>query len=512
GNIFDGCIAYNNSDDGWDLYAKTETGPTGVVTIKNCIAFRNGFTEDGRGYGNCDGNGFKLGGGGVGTRHVVENCLAFENLNCGFTDNNNPEFGVLKDCTAYNNGIGGNGKANYYVYRCSETADIQNILTYYNTSKVSKTNASGIKVANDKFKGTLKNSLYYNSKYYYNSGSTTCDGSSPKVGDVVTPSDSDFITLSVGAMGTDFHKNWRNSDGSPKPAGFAETNGTYKSLGYHMSGGVAQTATPDVYAGGTDPVQTTTSGGQTTTQQTTTTTAAGTQTPAAGAQVHDFTLNGTNSSFYTISGNLSTAKGTVNYDGKTLTQCLKIETATSITFNAASAGTLTLVFVEPAATIKVDGTKYTSSGDGIITVELSAGQHTVTKADTANLFYMVYSESGAAASTTSTAATTTTAAATSVTESATTTVTETAPVQSATTGDDAEASLYGDANDDGSVNMADAVFIMRVNADPDSFQFTANGKANADVYAHGDGVSNMDALAIQWLEAGLVEALPTEGI
>lgn len=32
GNVFDGCMAYNNSDDGWDLFAKSETGPIGVVT------------------------------------------------------------------------------------------------------------------------------------------------------------------------------------------------------------------------------------------------------------------------------------------------------------------------------------------------------------------------------------------------------------------------------------------------------------------------------------------------
>ena len=38
-------MAYNNSDDGWDLFAKAATGPIGVVTIQNCIAFRNGFTE-----------------------------------------------------------------------------------------------------------------------------------------------------------------------------------------------------------------------------------------------------------------------------------------------------------------------------------------------------------------------------------------------------------------------------------------------------------------------------------
>ena len=542
GNVFDGCISYNNSDDGWDLYAKEATGPIGVVTIKNCIAFRNGFTESGKGYGNCDGNGFKLGGGAVGTRHVVENCLAFENLNCGFTDNNNPEFGVLKNCTAYNNGIGGNGKANYYVYRCSASADLQNLVTYYNTGKVSKTNAAGIKVANDKFKGTLKNSLYYNSKYYYNSGSLTCDGTSPKTGNVVTPSDSDFMNLNVGAMGTDFHKAWRNSDGSPKPAGFAETNGTYKALGYHMASGVSQTATPNVYAGGgtVTPVETTSNGGGQPVNTTTTTTAA-VVVPVAGAYKHDFTANGTSSTFYTISGNLSTSKGTVNFDGKTLTQCLKMETATSITFNAPSAGKLTLVFVEPTPTIKIDGTKYTSSGGGIIEVDLGAGNHSITKADTANLFYMVYGtvvtpQPETTTTTTTTEATTTTTTDTSMittleslnipeeTTATTTTATE-APVTNASSSETTAeattaiettvsaakpteatttaqpvteqptqpvpvtATMYGDVDENGTVELADVTRLAKYLVSRASFPLnSAQGEKNADLTR--DGVVN----------------------
>lgn len=273
GNVFDGCIAYCNSDDGWDLYAKEATGPIGKVTIKNCIAFRNGFTEDGKGYGDCDGNGFKLGGGGVGTRHYVENCLAFENLNCGFTDNNNPKFGDMKNCTAYNNGIGGKGKANYMVYRCDTSATFNGMMSYINTGKVTKTNAAGIKVSNDKFVGNMSNSIYYNSKYYYAKSNTTMTNGA-KLGDIITPADSDFISLNVGGLGTDFHKQWRNADGSPKPNGFAETSGSsqYKSIGYHMSGGITQTSAPNPYDVDLTPVETTTSAATTTTTTTTNTT------------------------------------------------------------------------------------------------------------------------------------------------------------------------------------------------------------------------------------------------
>ena len=137
------------------------------------------------------------------------------------------------------------------------------------------------------------------------------------------------------------------------------------------------------------PKVTTASSANTTAKTTTKTTATPSNPVVSGGQVHDFTANGKESSFYTITGNLSTSKGTVNYDGKTLTQCLKMESSSNITFNAGSAGKLTLVFVETAPTIKVDGKKLTGS-NGIIETELSAGSHTITKADTANLFYMVF--------------------------------------------------------------------------------------------------------------------------
>ena len=69
GNVFDGCIAHHNADDGWDLFAKVQTGSIGVVTIKNSIAYANGYLEDGTDAGN--GNGFKMGGDSkIGRAHV----------------------------------------------------------------------------------------------------------------------------------------------------------------------------------------------------------------------------------------------------------------------------------------------------------------------------------------------------------------------------------------------------------------------------------------------------------
>ena len=135
-------------------------------------------------------------------------------------------------------------------------------------------------------------------------------------------------------------------------------------------------------------------------QSTTTTTNAPV---VSGGQIHDFTANGTDSSFYTITGNLSKSKGTVTYDGKTLTQCLKMESSTNITFNAGSAGKLTLVFAEAGKSVKVDGKKYTTDANGIATVDLAAGSHTIAKGDSISLFYMVLSGEAGTVQTTASA-------------------------------------------------------------------------------------------------------------
>lgn len=120
----------------------------------------------------------------------------------------------------------------------------------------------------------------------------------------------------------------------------------------------------------------------------------------AGSYVHNFTENGKESDFYSISGNLSTSKGSVTFDGLTLTQCLKIETATSISFTAPESGTLILVFGGSTAaagkTIKIDGKKQTIGADHILKITVSAGSHTITKGDSINLFYMVYTSDSVA--------------------------------------------------------------------------------------------------------------------
>lgn len=115
---------------------------------------------------------------------------------------------------------------------------------------------------------------------------------------------------------------------------------------------------------------------------------------AATTITHNFTTSGKSSSVFNITGNLSTSKGTVTYNGLTLTQCLKIESSTNISFSTTGTSTLKLVFNnENSKSIKVDGTNYTMT-NGIVTVSLNAGSHTITKKDVVNLYYIELTTDG----------------------------------------------------------------------------------------------------------------------
>lgn len=67
---------------------------------------------------------------------------------------------------------------------------------------------------------------------------------------------------------------------------------------------------------------------------------------------------------------------------------------------------------------------------------------------------------------------------------------------------------WGDANVDGTVNLADAILIMQVKANPSKYTITAEGEKNADVNQTGNGLTNADALSIQKYLLGLIKTLP----
>jgi hypothetical protein len=90
GNVFRYAVSHNNIDDGWDLYTKTETGPIGVVTIEDSLAYQNGTLSNGGQAGNGDRNGYKLGGEDIKVNHIVRRSIAYRNGKHGFTYNSNP--------------------------------------------------------------------------------------------------------------------------------------------------------------------------------------------------------------------------------------------------------------------------------------------------------------------------------------------------------------------------------------------------------------------------------------
>lgn len=263
GNVFDGCIAYRNSDDGWDLFAKTDSGNIGTITIINCVAFENGFvlnktksatdykgddtqTEDGflvsYACHDGDGNGFKLGGSIMTGDTVVKNCLAFNNRMGGFADNSNPGVLSLTDCTAFNNSVymsmttttntvdetgktgiyGGNdGQSSNFAMARTEASynNFTGCLSYI-------TNATeGQEVAWDTYRGSAKYSLFASGYNKHMSITSPIDASSyesSKMGDLYKKPITDDSFKSVKALPegenfngrTDINTLFRNADGS----------------------------------------------------------------------------------------------------------------------------------------------------------------------------------------------------------------------------------------------------------------------------------------------------------
>jgi hypothetical protein len=99
-----GCRAWENSDDGWDLFETDHS-----VIISNCWTWKSGV-----GQGN--GNGFKLGGDGTGGNsmgtHYVYNGVAFGHKVNNFTQNSHRDGLVVQHCLAFSPG---NSGYNYFM-------------------------------------------------------------------------------------------------------------------------------------------------------------------------------------------------------------------------------------------------------------------------------------------------------------------------------------------------------------------------------------------------------------
>jgi len=106
GNVFRGCRAWFNSDDGFDLIRAYES-----VLIENCWSFYNGYSTAFKSLG--DGNGFKSGGWGNSSKerlpeiipmHTIRFCVAVRNKANGFYANHQIGGNYWYNNTAYLNG------------------------------------------------------------------------------------------------------------------------------------------------------------------------------------------------------------------------------------------------------------------------------------------------------------------------------------------------------------------------------------------------------------------------
>ena len=109
GTVFRGCRAWENGDDGWDVY-----GGNQPILVDSCWSWGNGvnyWTDYISSYQG-DGNGFKLGGGGGvdgNAPNVVLHSFAFNNVGKGFDQNHNAWGLTCINCTGFNN----NGMGNF---------------------------------------------------------------------------------------------------------------------------------------------------------------------------------------------------------------------------------------------------------------------------------------------------------------------------------------------------------------------------------------------------------------
>lgn len=156
GNVFRGCRAWFNSDDGYDLIGAEEP-----VVFENCWALYSGLTPTLQKTG--DGNGFKAGGYGSRSpdqlpkpipRHIIRFCLAVGNKASGFYANHHPGGSNWLNNTASRNGTNFN-----MLSRLSDNVtdvdgfghELLNNLSYNSRRDYAKLDASKCKLANNSF-------------------------------------------------------------------------------------------------------------------------------------------------------------------------------------------------------------------------------------------------------------------------------------------------------------------------------------------------------------------------
>ena len=185
GNVFIGCRAWHNSDDGFDVWKAGYP-----VEFINCYSFRNGTNKG-------DGNGFKLGINKTNRdKHILKNCVAWKNRQNGFDYNENTLPQTLLNCTAY---------ANYRNYKFSnlrgapETDNIQNCISVKTTSfdvilkSIRDSNTNSWNLISPNAQNILEDNFISTDDFVI-SGKRNSDGSIPE---------NDFLRLKDGSIFVD---------------------------------------------------------------------------------------------------------------------------------------------------------------------------------------------------------------------------------------------------------------------------------------------------------------------
>jgi hypothetical protein len=173
GNVFRGCRAWFNSDDGYDCIRSSED-----ILFDSCWAFYNGYTQSFESLG--DGNGFKIGGYAYDEAskipdpvpsNTVRFCVAVHNKANGFYSNHH---------------LNGNTWLNNSAYKNS-----------YNYNMVNRESAQSQNINVDGYNHVLKNNLGYNGRSgetaYLDASKNTLVTNSFEMNLVIT--DDDFISL-----------------------------------------------------------------------------------------------------------------------------------------------------------------------------------------------------------------------------------------------------------------------------------------------------------------------------
>ena len=135
GNYFFGCRAWNNSDDGYDVFFKKTGGfeDNKTIIMEYCLAYENGIMPsvggDLKSPTSGNGNGFKMGSDQGRMNCILNRCLAVRNLNKGFDQNHNSGDIIMNNCTGIGQTDIGGKSYSYRIYEAlasGSVCEIQN--------------------------------------------------------------------------------------------------------------------------------------------------------------------------------------------------------------------------------------------------------------------------------------------------------------------------------------------------------------------------------------------------